>query len=156
MESKDSWWLLWKNALPQYGVTFAQYFIPLLTLPYLTRVLGADLYGQVVFLTAVVGYFQLVVEFGFNLSAATSISVHHQDRQKVARVRSSVLRARLLLALLAAFAYALLTVFSSFAGGFEALAIAYFASAVMNAFVPIFIFRGMERMPALSLMLILS
>ena len=78
--AKDPWRVFWGNALPQYGVTFAQYLVPLLTLPYLTRVLGAEIYGQVVLLTAFTSYFQLLIEFGFNLSAATSVSVRARTR----------------------------------------------------------------------------
>ena len=152
--AKDPWRVFWGNALPQYGVTFAQYLVPLLTLPYLTRVLGAEIYGQVVLLTAFTSYFQLLIEFGFNLSAATSVSVHRDSRVDLANIRNAVLRGRLALALMASVIFSCVLLLSPFADGFAGLAIAYFVSAMLSAFIPIFMFRGLEVMPSLSAVLV--
>lgn len=152
--TKDPWRLFWRNALPQYGVTFAQYLVPLLTLPYLTRVLGAEVYGQVVLLTAFVGYFQLLVEFGFNLSAATSVSVDRDSPSRLASIGAAVLRGRFLLVLLASVIFLCILLFTSFAYGFKSLTIAYFVSAILTALIPIFMFRGLEIMPSLSAVLV--
>ncbi len=153
---KSPWWQFWRNALPQYGITFAQYLVPLMTLPYLTRVLGAETYGQIVLLTAFTGYLQLLVEFGYNLSAATTVSRCSEDTQALAKLRSSVTRGRLLLGAIGALAFVGIIAFSPIADGFTGLAFAYLISAILSALTPIYLFRGLELMPSLSMVLVAS
>ena len=43
---------------------------PLITYPYLVKTLGEVIYGTVVFVQAVVTYFNILVIFGFNFTAA--------------------------------------------------------------------------------------
>lgn len=52
----------------------ANYLIPLITTPYLMKVLGASGYGLIGFSFAVIMYFDLVVGFGFNMSATKRIA----------------------------------------------------------------------------------
>lgn len=47
---------------------------PLLTYPYLIRVIGAEKYGIIVFSQAVMAYVIIVVNFGFNVSATRRVS----------------------------------------------------------------------------------
>lgn len=49
-------------------MNIAKMMFPLLTLPYLTRVLTADCFGVVAYVKAVMQYMQLIVDFGFVLS----------------------------------------------------------------------------------------
>ena len=64
--------------------------VPLITYPYLIRVLGADNYGLVVYAQAVIGYFSIIVGFGFNISATKDISINRDDISKVSEIVSSV------------------------------------------------------------------
>ena len=40
---------------------------PLLTYPYLLRVIGLELYGVIVFAQTIINYVSLVINFGFNM-----------------------------------------------------------------------------------------
>lgn len=82
----------WLSALQALNMA-----IPLLTLPYVTRVLGATHYGFFAVALNLITYLQVVVEYGFNLTGSRKIALaeNHADLQ---RVFSNIVAARLLLA----------------------------------------------------------
>ena len=64
--------------------------IPLITYPYLIRVLGKDTYGLVIFVQAVIGYLVILINFGFNISATKEISINKDNKKKINEIVSSV------------------------------------------------------------------
>lgn len=73
------------------AMNIAKMLFPLLTLPYLTRVLSTDCYGSVVYVKSVTTYLQLLVDFGFVLSATKSIVQAREDRARQERIMGDVL-----------------------------------------------------------------
>jgi PST family polysaccharide transporter len=65
--------------------------LPLITYPYLIRVLGAELYGRIIFSQAIMSYFSVVINFGFNISATKDIAQNQNNKQKISEIISSVL-----------------------------------------------------------------
>ena len=57
------------NFLSLSALQVFTYVLPLLTLPYLVRVLGVEKYGLVMFAQSVIMFFSILVDYGFNLSA---------------------------------------------------------------------------------------
>ena len=78
----------------------AGYVFPLITMPYLARVIGAEGFGKIAFAAAVVVWFQTIADWGFNLTATRDVAQHRKDKEKVSRIFSNVLWARCLLALI--------------------------------------------------------
>lgn len=71
------------NILALSVVQAGNYLVPLLALPYLARVLGAQAYGEVVFVQTVMMFAILVVDFGFSWSATRDIAAARSDRSKI-------------------------------------------------------------------------
>lgn len=65
-------------------------FSPLVTYPYLIKVLGKDTYGAVVMAQSIAAYLVIIVNFGFNVSAAKDVSKHRGDHIALSHVVSSV------------------------------------------------------------------
>lgn len=130
----------------------ANYLLPLVTLPYLVRVLGPEKYGLVMFAQAFLQYFVILTDYGFNLSATREISLHRQDKQKVSEIFSAVFLIKFLL-LLSSLIILLLVVFSF--NKFEAERNLYFITfgiVIGNVLFPVWFFQGMEKMKFVTLL----
>lgn len=145
-----------KNTFFLYLMTISSYVFPLFTFPYVTRVLGAEKYGVVVFSNAVMQYFQMLFEFGFILSATSEISLAREDKRRVAEITYSVILAKVLLATVGLVA---LVALCSLVGRFFEIRKFLFLSYIgilLTIFLPDYLFRGLERMGVLTYRVILS
>lgn len=78
----------------------AGYIFPLITIPYLARVIGVEGFGKIAFAAAVVVWFQTVADWGFNYTATRDIARNRDNHEKISEIFSNVLWARILLMLL--------------------------------------------------------
>lgn len=78
----------------------ANYIFPLLTIPYLARVIGVEGIGKIAFAAAITMIFRTIAEWGFNYSATRDLSQNRDDPEKTSEIFSNTLWARLLLTLL--------------------------------------------------------
>lgn len=134
-----------------YGMSIAKIVFPLLTLPYLTRVLSVESYGVVSYVKAVMQYMQLGVDFGFMLSGTRDIVKAKNDHEKLEKEVGDVLLARILLAA-AAFVVLLgmIAVIPLLRAniGYTLLA---FVTVFLSVFLFDYFFRGIEKMQVITL-----
>jgi PST family polysaccharide transporter len=133
-------------------VQFANYLAPVITLPYLFRVLGLEKYGLTELARAISVYFLMLTDYGFSLSATQEISVHRDDPGKVSEVFSAVL---LLKSLLLVLSLALLSLLVLVVPRLRADWPVYylsFGNVVGMWLFPIWLFQGLERMKYIPLL----
>ena len=75
----------------------AKIIFPFITLPYLTRVLSTEAYGTVAYVKTVMTYMQIVVDFGFVLSATKDIVKSRENKESLAYIVGDTLIARVIL-----------------------------------------------------------
>lgn len=86
---------LFKNGVWLFLLQVFNTVVPLLTLPYITRVLGTSNYGVFSLSLNWITYFQVIVEYGFGFTGARKVSV--EDSIGLQDLYSRIISARLLL-----------------------------------------------------------
>lgn len=79
---------------------FSSYLFPLLTIPYLARVLGVDRIGDIAFAAAIILWFKTVTEWGFNYTATRDIARCRDNKSKTSEILSNVLWSKIALAVI--------------------------------------------------------
>lgn len=138
--------VLVKNFTSLSLLQVTNYIFPLITLPYLVRVLGPEKYGLINFAAAFTGYFTILTDYGFNLSATQEISVNRNDKQKVSEIFSSVIAAKLLLYFISTIVFfSCLISFDIFNADTILFLISY-AGLIGTVVFPLWYFQGTENM----------
>lgn len=139
------------NVLSLYILTGLYYLIPLITLPYLIRVLGIAMYGAVAFSQSFAQYFTTFTDYGFNFSATRSIAQLRGDRAAISRVFCSVYVIKGALVLIGALILLLVVILLPRFRVERNLFFAAYAAVVGNALFPVWFFQGIERMRYISI-----
>lgn len=139
------------NTAMLYIMNIAKLVFPFLTLPYLTRVLSVEGYAMVSYVKSVMQYMQLLVDFGFLLSATTAIVAANGDGKKIGAIVSNTILAKLLLCAAA------LAVLAGMTASIELLrqnvlyVLLSFVTVALSAFLVDYLFRGLEQMQEITI-----
>lgn len=139
-----------QNALALYGVQLVTMVTPLLTIPYLTRVLGPDSFGYLTLTQTTAGYLTIGIEYGFHLSAVRDVSQNRGDKHELARIVSDVIGAKLLLAIFASTVMIVIASTAPFLRFPTSLLFLAVFSAVAQAFSVYWFFQGIEQMKVVA------
>lgn len=141
-----------ENILSLFSLQGFNYILPLITFPYLTRVLGPEKYGLITFAMALISYFQMLTNFGFNFSASREIAINRNDDVKVSKIFSSVMTTKTILMVLS---FIILTVVVFSFDKFRSNWVLYyltFGLVLGNLTLPTWFFLGMEKMKYISIL----
>jgi len=139
-----------KNIISLYLLLVSYYILPLITVPFLVRMLGPEKFGLVAFGQSLITFFVLFVNYGFDLTATREISIKRESNEKVSRISCSVWIAKAILAIFGFAVLILLILFVQMMKQNSVLLILLYGIAVGNMLFPNWLFLGLERMKAIS------
>lgn len=142
---------LFKNIVSLFGIQGMNYIIPLITLPYLVRVLGPVSYGSLGFSLAIVQYCCMLTDYGFNLTATRQISINRDDKLKVSKLFWSVLICKLAMAIFSLLVLSLAVILIPKLNHVSPIIYAGLLIVLGNVLFPTWLFQGKEKMGWIAL-----
>lgn len=143
--------VLAKNAAFLYVLTFSTQLLSLITVPYLTRVLGPVAYGRLGVALSLMAYAQLVLDFGFILSATELVSCNSNDSRDLSKIVIAVTSIKAVLGVCFGVGLFLLCgLVESFKQDASLYVLFYFAYLI-NSFLPDYLYRGKEQMKQITI-----
>ncbi len=144
------------NFLSLSGVQVANYILPLITVPYLVRVLGPEKFGLIAFAQAFIAYFALLTDYGFNLSATRTVSINRDNKDKISEIFCSVVLIKMVFMVINFIILCILVFsFRKFTNEWL-LYLLTFSMIFGNVLFPVWFFQGMERMKQIALLNIIA
>ena len=132
------------------------YIFPLVTLPYLARVIGVEGFGEISFAASIVAYFEAITVFGFNYTAVREIAKIRNDLNAVSVIFSNVFFAKLFLMVIS-FCIFLIIVYS-FPFLYKRRVVMWFTFLYIPGHImfPDWLFQALEKMKYITIMNFIS
>ncbi len=132
------------------------YLLPLVVLPYLTRVIGLELYGVLAVAAAVILYFQTTVDFGFDFTGTREIAKNQEDTEALSRIFWTITASKILLMLAGFILLYILILTIPFFGKYSLLLLFTFLTIPTRIIFPEWFFQGMEKMKYITFVNLVS
>lgn len=148
-----------KNLLANFtwlsALQIAGYIFPLITYPYLARVIGVSGFGKIAFASAIVAWVQTIADWGFNYTATRDVARNRENPQRVSEIFSNVLWARILLTVVSFLVLCVLILVIPKFRSNSAIILVSFLMIPGHIFFPEWFFQAYERMKYTSIINIL-
>lgn len=134
----------------------AGYIFPLMTIPYLARVIGVEGFGKIAFAAAIVVWFQTITDWGFNYTATRDVARHRDNLKKVSEIFSNVFWAKSLLASICFIILFILTEFIPYLKESQTLLFITFMLVPARILFADWFFQAIEKMKFITIFDLIS
>ncbi|HCO05606.1 MAG TPA: flippase [Enterococcus faecalis] len=132
------------------------YIFPLLTIPYLARVIGVEGFGKIAFAAAVIVWFQTITDWGFSYTATRDVARNRDNLERVSEIFSNVLWAKSLLALISFIILFILTEFIPYLKDNQILLFITFMLVPAKILFADWFFQAIEKMKFITIFDLIS
>lgn len=148
--------VIFSNFSYLFLLQIAGYIFPLITMPYLARIIGAEGFGRIAVASAVIMWIQTISDWGFNFTATRDVAKNREDKDKVSHILSNVIWAKFIL-LFISFAILLLLIYlvPIFRENYLVILIT-FLMVPGHILFPDWFFQALERMKYITILNLLS
>ena len=134
----------------------AGYIFPLITMPYLARVIGVEGFGKIAFASGIMVWIQTIADWGFNYTATRDVAKNRNDEKKVSEIFSNVLWARCALMVIS---FVVLLILMLLIPKFKENSVVILVTFLMipgHIMFPDWFFQAMERMKYITILNLIS
>lgn len=145
-----------KNVLALYAVQLVSYVLPLITVPYLSHILGPSGLGKIGYAQTVAQILVILVDFGFDMTSTRKIATRRDEPGLVNQVYWTTISAK---ALLAGFGSLVLIGLATFVyPGVEERTAILLSIMILwgNVLTPMWLYQGLQRMSTLAVAVVLT
>ena len=147
---------LFKNFTALSTLQATEYLLPLITMPYIIRIIGPEKFGLLAFATAFTLFFQMFTEYGLSYTATRDIAYHKEDKKKLEEIYNSVLTLKLLLLILSFMLFAVIIfAFNKFRTD-SLIYLLTFGTVIGNVMLPSWFYQGLQKMKSLTVISIIT
>jgi len=144
------------NYLSLLTLQAANYLLPLLVLPFLVRVLGAENFGLIMFAQSLTTFFIVFVDFGFNLSGTREVSLARNNKQKLSEIFAAIMAIKVGLILITfSILFIIVNSFTRFSIDSEIYYMS-FGVVIGQALFPVWFYQGIEKMKFITIINIVA
>ncbi len=143
--------LLLKNMSYLAFFQIANYILPILVFPYLIKIVGIDKFGLVSLAQAVVLYFNVLIEYGFNFSATKFISNNRNDILIINKTITSILTLKLIFFGLVFVLFILIIYLVPYLKNNAFLFLTGYSILFGMTIFPIWLFQGVEKLKHITI-----
>ena len=145
-----------KNATSLYIIQFSTIILPLITIPYVVRVLGPANFGIIGFCQGLIAYFALMVDYGFGLSSTRDIAVNQGNKEKINHIFTATIVAKLVILAIGLIVLASLAVFVPMIKERILFMLVAYMGILGNVLFPVWLYQGYEKMQFLTVSSLIS
>jgi len=135
-----------KNFFSLSVLQAANILLPLLTFPYLIQTIGIEKFGLLGVALALINYFEIVQDYGFNFSATKFVSQNRDDANALNKIFSAITIIKLVFTSIGL--AVLIVLFGLFdqIGQYKWIYLLTFGRVIGGAIYPIWLYQGLEKM----------
>ncbi|MGI5977341.1 MAG: flippase [Candidatus Limivicinus sp.] len=134
-----------KNFIMNTLLTMSSFIFPLITFPYISRILRPEYTGKVAFATSVISYFNLIAQLGIPTYGIRSCAMVRNDKEKLSRTTHELLAINLITTIISYIALAVTITLSPKLQQEKTLLIIISSSIFLNAIGMEWLYRGLEQ-----------
>ena len=147
---------VFKNVTYLGVVQIANYALPMVSIPIISRIIGPDKFGTINFMSSFIAYFTLLIGFGFDLTATRRVARDPLNKENRNKVFSEVFAAQCLLLLISCVVFIICLLTITKLKGEKEVAIFSFLLCVASVLTQNWLFQAMQDLSKVAILALLS
>lgn len=149
--------ILFKNIASLGVIQIVNFIFPLITIPYVSRIIGPEGFGTINYITAIISYFVLIIIFGFDLTATRKVALNSGNPSEISKIYSEITGSRIILFFfcICLFSVVLVSNFNVISEN-KLLACILFLNVLSPLLTPQYVFQGLQRLSVYSYITLLK
>ena len=144
--------LVFKNFFNLGIIQALELVLPLLTIPYVVRVIGLDYVGLIAFVTSIVGYFNVLINYGFHLNGTKIVAQNKENLLKLSQLFNDVTYTKIFLSIISFIIFSFCTFFIDKLNQHYILNFLVFFNMIFNVFTPNWFLQGVQDLKIVSIL----